>query len=235
LKENKIKPKSKFHEVSKTIYSKIDSKVPVLGFNEYIDMLYRKNFQSSYDVEIAKSLEEVLFFEVGRVFSNKFIMNDYNVSAYFDDSIGGEGVTMTIESMSPSDFIEEFSTSGLKNYLRNNYNDSPPAILTLIHFDTETKTLQYQIDIESSKVGDIHYVPFDGSPVVLDKPERENRAKLEESTKGVESSPVSLTGEQRIALEKEKTKRIKEELKLINQYRKLGYSSEEIRKKLDNI
>lgn len=108
------------------------------------------------------------------------------------------------------DVISLYQTSGLKNYLRTNYSESPVARFILEYTDGKTTTT-YRVDVGESEVAP-EIKPITDQPSI---------------------PPTDITEiDKQIELQKLIKENRELQLKLIKEYRDLGYSNEEIKKLL---
>ena len=202
---------SKFdYKKYKKLYSQIGKDVPVKAFPAIIGGLITKKVVQ--DVKHLKYTESFPFYNArAELLTPKF--TGIKIKIKFDDGglkLDWEGDAFEFQSWFSGDIV---------SYFRNNYNDSGNMANFYLVGGDET-TAEYEIRVGGSAYGTKEYIEPD-----------KNLLNADVSGKKGSGIPKDIEIE-RLRL---KEKVLEKELELIKKYRELGFTNEEIKKRLSNI
>jgi hypothetical protein len=194
----------------KSLYSQIKKDVPLKAFPAIIGGLITKKVVQ--DVKVLKYTESFPFYNARSEFlTAKFI--GIKIKIKFNDggfSLDWEGDAFEFQSWFSGDII---------SYFRNNYNDSG-NMANFVLTGGDDKTAEYEIQVGGSAYGTPGYIEAD-------------KNLLNKNVSIKKSSVVSKDEETERLRIKERV--LDKELALIQQYKELGFSNEEIKKRLSNM
>lgn len=190
-----------FQKLASTLYAKTKD-VPLKYIEQNIEQLYKEHLERD---EMPKEFpDNIPFYLINQTLqSPKF--DKAQISYYFND-----GIEEYDAKGDRDDVYEQFRTSGLYQYLRRNYNGSPPNNAVFIITDTDNETfVKYKVETFSP-------------------PESEGKPQTSPTTPPIPKGGSPFTAEEIIAIEREKQKTLKQVSKLLKQ----GVSMEQIERLL---
>lgn len=234
LKESGIKPKDKFHVVSKKIYSRIDKGIDTRSIRESMPSLYNKFYKQSLAdfLNDNRVKDKFPFYEALAEFKlsaySKFVLSvefsepgsgqTYSFSGDYSEFV--YWFTGREYNESDADRQDRLKPVHLMGHLRNNYNDSPVAEFNLVEY-SETG-LKYLIDVEYSKFGDDGYIPMGD--------------EMSDPSLGVHIKQI--TGKKKtdsVDIVQEKTRLAKAYAEVVREMTKAGFTKDEIKEALKGI
>lgn len=196
----------------KSLYKEIDKTVPAKSFQDVINALVKKKGGVEEKLNYAQNFP---FYTAVAEFSLPMYDN-VKLRIKFDD--GAEKVDWSGSSL---DFAVWFK-GGVTAYLRNNYSESG-NMATFVLKKADKKSAEYEIETMSSAVGTKGYIPSGSESL--------HKSTLPKSEGKVSSAEESLLKQREMTAAAE-TLKMKTELELIRELKKLGFSNKEIKKRL---